>query len=429
MSAPGSQVSALDSPEDEERRASRWLLAATALTVAVGLAWAATFELDEITRAHGRVIPASREQVVQSLDAGVLRELLVREGDAVQQGQVLLRIDDARAGPVYREAREKAVALSAQAARLRAEAGGEPLAFAAEVRGERDVVERERRAYETRLQALEEQVRAIRVSLSATEASVRAVQESMAATRRELEMTQPLVRQGVISEVELLRLQRQQAELNRQLADLGRQQADLQAQIVERRNRYRTDASQELSRVESELAQTRESAAARADTLRRTVIRAPMKGIVKNVQLTTVGAVIQPGQNILEIVPVQDEMLVEAYVRPSEVAFLKPGQAATVKLSAYEFNKYGGLAGVIEHLSPDTLKDERNRRPGSLPELEEGYYRILVRIREPDTVRAGMKLEPLPGMTAVVEIRTGHKTVLEYLFRPLQNVSQALRER
>ena len=342
---------------------------------------------------------------------------------------MLLRIDDARAGPVYREAREKAVALSAQAARLRAEAGGEPLAFAAEVRGERDVVERERRAYETRLQALEEQVRAIRVSLSATEASVRAVQESMAATRRELEMTQPLVRQGVISEVELLRLQRQQAELNRQLADLGRQQADLQAQIVERRNRYRTDASQELSRVESELAQTRESAAARADTLRRTVIRAPMKGIVKNVQLTTVGAVIQPGQNILEIVPVQDEMLVEAYVRPSEVAFLKPGQAATVKLSAYEFNKYGGLAGVIEHLSPDTLKDERNRRPGSLPELEEGYYRILVRIREPDAVRAGMKLEPLPGMTAVVEIRTGHKTVLEYLFRPLQNVSQALRER
>jgi adhesin transport system membrane fusion protein len=422
-------MSALDSPEDEERRASRWLLAATALTVAVGLAWAASFELDEITRAQGRVIPASREQVVQSLDAGILRELLVREGDAVQQGQVLLRIDDARAGPVYREAREKAVALAAQAARLRAEAGGQAPVFAAEVRGHRDVVERERRAYETRLQALEEQVRAIRVSLAATEASARAVQESMAATRRELEMTQPLVRQGVISEVELLRLQRQQAELNRQLADLGRQQADLQAQIVERRNRYRTDASQELSRVESELAQTRESAAARADALSRTVIRAPMKGIVKNVQLTTVGAVIQPGQVILEIVPVQDEMLVEAYVRPSEVAFLKPGQAATVKLSAYEFNKYGGLAGVIEHLSPDTLKDERNRRPGSLPELEEGYYRILVRIRETDTVRAGRKLEPLPGMTAVVEVRTGNKTVLEYLFRPLQNVSQALRER
>jgi adhesin transport system membrane fusion protein len=358
-----------------------------------------------------------------------LRELLVREGDSVQQGQVLLRIDDARAGPIYREAREKTVALSALAARLRAEATGEPLVFPAELRTEREIVGRERRAYETRLQALEEQVRAIRASLTATEASVRAVQESMTATRRELEMTQPLVRQGVISEVELLRLQRQQADLNRQQADLNRQQADLQGQIVERRNRYRTDASQELTRVESELAQTRENAAGRADTLRRTVIRAPMKGVVKNVQVTTVGAVIQPGQNILEIVPVQDEMLVEAYVRPSEVAFLKPGQSATVKLTAYDFSKYGGLQGVLEHLSPDTLKDERNRRPGSLPELEEGYYRILVRIREPDRVRAGMRREPLPGMTAVVEIRTGNKTVLEYLFRPLQNVSQALRER
>ena len=432
MSVPetsGASARALQSPEDEERRASRWLLLASGLTVAVALGWAATFELDEITRGQGRVIPASREQVVQSLDSGTLRELLVREGDSVQQGQVLLRIDDARAGPVYREAREKTVALSALAARLRAEATGEPLAFPRELRNERDVVERERRAYATRLQALEEQVRAIRASLAATEASVRAVQESMVATRRELEMTQPLVRQGVISEVELLRLQRQQADLNRQQADLGRQQADLQGQIVERRNRYRTDASQELTRVESELAQTRENAEARADTLRRTVIRAPMKGVVKNVQVTTVGAVIQPGQNILEIVPVQDEMLVEAYVRPSEVAFLKPGQSATVKLTAYDFSRYGGLEGVLEHLSPDTLKDERNRRPGSLPELEEGYYRIMVRIREPDRMRAGMRLEPLPGMTAVVEIRTGNKTVLEYLFRPLQNVSQALRER
>ena len=419
----------LDNPEEEERRASRGLLWATALTLAVALGWAATFELDEITRGQGRVIPASREQVVQSLDSGILRELLVREGDAVTAGQVLLRIDDARAGPVYREAREKALALAALAARLRAEARGTALEFPPEVRAVPAVLARERQAYEARRQALDEQVRAIRASLAATEGSVRAVQDSMLATRRELEMTQPLVRQGVISEVELLRLQRQEADLKRQLADLGRQQADLQGQIVERRNRYLTDASNELTRVESELAQTRENALAREDSLRRTVIRAPMKGIVKNVQITTVGGVIQPGQSILEIVPVQDEMLVEAYVRPTEVAFLKPGQAATVKLTAYDFNKYGGLDGVLEQVSPDTLKDERNRRPGSLPELEEGFYRILVRIRDDDRVRAGLTLEPLPGMTALVEIRTGNKTVLEYLFRPLQNVSQALRER
>jgi adhesin transport system membrane fusion protein len=213
------------------------------------------------------------------------------------------------------------------------------------------------------------------------------------------------------------------------LSDLNRQQADLQGQMVERRNRYLTDANAELVRLDSELSQTRENALAREDSLKRTVVRAPMKGVVKNIQVTTLGGVVQPGQSIMEIVPTQDEMLVEAYVKPAEVAFLKLGQPATVKLTAYDFNKYGALEGVLEHLSPDTLKDERNRRQGSLPELEEGYYRILVRIQEGKQVRSGMTLAPMPGMTAMVEIRTGSKTVLEYLFRPLQNVSQALRER
>jgi adhesin transport system membrane fusion protein len=417
------------SAEDDERRTSRWLLLLTAATLGVGLAWAAWFELDEVTRAQGRVFPASREQVVQSLDSGVLREMLVREGDTVQQGQVLLRIDDARVGPVYREARAKEVALSATEARLRAEAGGTPLRFPSEVSRQPVLEQRERNAYQVRKAALDEQLAAIRNSSNATANSIKALQASMEATQREMDMTQPLVKKGVISEVELLRLQRQMADLNRQQADLERQQADLQGQMVERRNRYLTDANNELVRVSSELAQTRENATARQDSLNRTVIRSPMKGVVKNVQLTTLGGVIQPGQSLLEIVPTQDEMLVEAYVKPAEVAFLKVGQVATVKLTAYDFNKFGGLTGTLEHLSPDTLKDERNRRQGSLPELEEGYYRILVRIRPGDHVRNGMKLEPLPGMTAMVEIRTGSKTVLEYLFRPLQSVSQALRER
>jgi adhesin transport system membrane fusion protein len=198
---------------------------------------------------------------------------------------------------------------------------------------------------------------------------------------------------------------------------------------VDRRNRYLTDASNELGRVAAELAQTRESAAARADALKRTVIRAPRKGVVKNVQISTLGGVIQPGQDILTIVPTQDEMLVEAWVKPAEVAFLRLGQSATVKLSAYDFNRYGGLSGVLEHLSPDTLKEERPRRPGGLAELEEGYYRILVRVQDEDRLRHGRQIELLPGMTATVELRTGRKTVLEYLFRPLQSVSQALRER
>ena len=415
--------------EDDERRTSRYVVWLTAVTVFSAFCWAALFELDEITRGQGRVIPSSREQVIQSLDSGVLSELLVREGDVVEKDQVLLRIDDVRSGSIYREAQEKKMALTAQLARLRAEVYSVHLDFPEEVRNERPLVQREQQAYAARKKSLEEQTTALRSALTATADSVNAVQASVEATQRELEMTRPLVAQGVISEVELLRLQRQHADLKRQLADLARQQADIGGQIVERRNKYLTDANNELVRVAADLAQTRENAAGREDVLRRTVVRAPMKGIIKNVQVTTLGGVIQAGQSILEIVPTEDEMLVEAYIKPAEVAFLKVGQPAVVKLTAYDFNRYGGLAGVLEHLSPDTLKDERQRKPGNSIELEEGFYRILVRINESDRVRQGKKIEPLPGMTALVEIRTGQKTVLEYMIRPLQGMSQALRER
>jgi adhesin transport system membrane fusion protein len=401
--------------ESEEYRTSRMLIWLTAAALFLGIMWAAFFELEEITRGQGRVIPASREQVVQSLDSGILQSMKVREGDAVKAGQVLLRMDDSRAGPIFREAREKTIALSATAARLRAEAHSTALEFPQEVLSVPEIVSRERQAFQARRQALNQQINAIESSISSNAAAARAVQQ-------ELAMTEPLVRQGVMSEVEVLRLRRQ-------LADMDRQRADLRGQIVERRNRYLTDASNELSRVESELAQTRENAAGREDTLLRTVVKAPMDGIVKNVQINTVGGVIQAGQNILEIVPTQDEMLVEAFVRPTDVAFLHVGQEATVKLTAYDFNRFGGLSGVIEVLSPDTLRDERNRRQGTVEGMEEGFYRILVRITEQNLDRAGLRLEPLPGMTAIVEIRTGNKTVLEYLFRPLQSVNQALRER
>ena len=415
--------------EDDERRTSRYVVWLTAVTVISAFCWAAFFELDEITRGHGRIIPSSREQVIQSLDSGVLSELLVREGDVVEKDQILLRVDDVRSGSIYREAQEKKMALTAQLARLRAEVYSAHLEFPEEVRNERSLVQREQQAYAARKKSLEEQTTALRSSLTATAGSVSAVQASLEATQRELDMTRPLVAQGVISEVELLRLQRQQADLKRQLADLARQQADIGGQIVERRNKYLTDANNELVRVAADLAQTRENAAGREDVLRRTVVRAPMKGIIKNVQVTTLGGVIQAGQSILEIVPTEDEMLVEAYIKPAEVAFLKVGQPAVVKLTAYDFNRYGGLAGVLEHLSPDTLKDERQRKPGNPVELEEGFYRILVRISESDRVRQGKKIAPLPGMTALVEIRTGQKTVLEYMIRPLQGMSQALRER
>jgi membrane fusion protein, adhesin transport system len=389
--------------EDDERRTSRNLVRIMAMVLVAALLWAATFNLDEITRGTGKVIPSSREQVIQSLDSGVLAELLVREGDAVVKDQVLLRIDDARAGPVFREAREKWIALSAQAARLRAEAYGTPLQFPPHVRNAPSVMQRETQAYHARKRALDEQMRPM--------------EQSLEQLSQELNLTTPLVQQGVMSEVELLRLRRQYA--------------DMQSHMAERRNRYLTDASNEWVRVESELSQTRENTLAREDAFRKTVIRAPMDGIVKNVQQTTQGAVIQSGQSILEIVPVKDDMLVEAYVKPSEVAFLKVHQPAVVKLTAYDFNKYGGLEAVLDHISPDTLRDENKpRKPGNAPvDLEEGYYRILVRIIDQRLDRHGMHMNATPGMTATVEIKTGQKTVLEYLLRPLQSMTQALRER
>ena len=389
--------------EDDEREASRILVWATAATLFFGLIWAGFFSLDEITRGQGKIIPSSREQVIQSLDSGVLREMRVHEGDVVEKDQVLLQMEDARSGAGFREANEKYLALLATAARLRAEANNTPLTFPPELKDESQLIKQETQAFKTRKQALTE--------------SVQAVDASLAAITREIALTEPLVKEGVMSEVELLRLKRQQAEL--------------MGQRAERKNRYLTDASNELNRVSSELSQTKESASAREDAYLHTTIKSPMKGVVKNVQVTTLGGVIQAGQPILEIVPTEDEMMVEAYVKPSDVAFLKVGQKAVVKLTSYDFNKYGGLDGELEHLSPDTMKDERQqRKPGANPaDMEEGYYRILVRIKDTNLVRNGKKIEATPGMTATVEIRTGQKTVLEYLFRPLQNVSQALRER
>ncbi len=397
----GSSGFGIATVEDDERRASKTLVWVTGLTLVLALLWAGWFELDEITRGQGKVIPSSREQVIQSMDTGVLSEMFVREGSLVEKDQVLLQIDDARTGAVFREAQEKLMALSALAARLKAEAYGTALSFPPEVQQETGLIQQETQAYSARKRALSESLRSLDISLSAVS--------------RELSMTEPLVKQGVMSEVELLRLRRQQS--------------DLMGQRAERQNRYLTDANNELVRVASELSQTKENASAREDAFRRTTVRSPMKGVVKNVQVTTVGGVIQAGQPILEIVPTEDEMLVEAYVKPSEVAFLKVGQKAVVKLTGYDFNKYGGLDGVLEHLSPDTLRDERQKKPGNPMELEEGLYRIMVRVKETEGLRNGLKLTPTPGMTATVEIRTGQKSVLEYLFRPLQNVTQALRER
>lgn len=391
----------------EDRKDDSRIRTLTIWVLAIGLvsffAWAYSFELEEITRGQGKVIPISKAQVVQSLDAGILSELSVREGDSVKAGEQLLRIDDARSGPMYREAVEKWLGLSAQAARLRAEALGTEIEFASELQTHPQIMARERAAYAARRQALDQQVMAM--------------ERSMGLISREIEMVEPLVDKGVISEVEVLRL--------------SRQRSDIQAGIAERKNRYYTDANNELVKIETEMAMARENALARQDAFKRTVIRAPMDGVVKNIQVTTLGAVVPAGQDILEIIPTQDEMVVEAFVDPSEVAFLQIGSPVVVKLSAYDFNKYGGIDGQILHISADTLQDQNPNRPPPNDEVQlgPGLYKVLVGFTENGVERHGRKLVPMPGMAADIEVKTGNKTVLEYVFRPLMSVREALRER
>jgi adhesin transport system membrane fusion protein len=379
---------------EERGHGSRYLLLLIGGLLACALAWAAVSRVEEITSGQARIVPSSREQVVQSLEGGLIKELLVREGDVVLQGQPLLRIDPTRADSSLREGMSRRLALRATAARLEAESRGTPLAFPPDVVADAALAQNETRTYVARRRTLQE--------------STATLTRSRDLLMREIGMTQPMVERGLVAEVELLRMRRQSN--------------DLEMQIAERANRYRAEAAAELTRVESDLAQVTGVLTARKDQLDRTVVRSPMRGTVTDVRVTTVGGVIQPGEDIMAIVPLDDQLLVEARIAPHEVAFLRPGLAAKVKLSAYDYTTYGALDGEVELISADTVRGDR-------PNVDENHYRVLVRTQGSTLTAAGRPLPIIPGMTATVEIRTGEKTVLDYLLKPVRRSREALRER
>ena len=379
----------------ERQPAVRWGLYSTVLVLLVFVVWAAWAQLEEVTTGSGKVIPTSREQVIQSLEAGVLAEIMVSEGDTVEADQPLLRIDDVRQGASVKEGQSKVDALLAAAARLRAESQGGALVFPAEVqRRAPELIRNERETFEARRRSLD--------------ASLGAQQQALRLAQDELRITEPMAAGGYVSDVEVLRIKRTLAEAKGRISELS--------------GKFRAEAAAELARVESELAGQRAGLTSREDTFRRTVLRAPKRGVVKNIRINTLGGVIQPGQDLLEIIPMDDSLLIETRIRPSDIAFLRPGMEAIVKVTAYDSAVYGWLPAKLVQISPDTLRDEVRR--------DETYYRALVRtdaaaLKTPD----GKSLPIIPGMLAQVDIKTGQKSVLSYVFKPVLRAKEALRER
>jgi adhesin transport system membrane fusion protein len=368
-----------------------WIVGAL---LAVLLAWAWFFQLDEVSTGTGKVVPSSREQTIQSLEGGILVDLKVREGDIVEAAQVLAQLDRTKTESTVQESASRVRAALAMAARLTAEVGGTPLVFPPEVREEPELVRGETALYQSRREQLG--------------SSLAGVTQALVLMRRELALTEPLVSRGAASDVEVLRLKRQINEAETKAADL--------------KSQYYVKAREDLARANAEIEAQRSVTRGRSDSLTRLTFASPVRGIVKDIAVTTVGGVLPPGGKLMEIVPLDEKLLVEARISPRDVAYIHPGQDATVKVTAYDYSIFGGLPGKVTIISPDTIQDDVKR--------DVYYYRVYIRT-DADHLKnkRGESFPIVPGMIATVDIHTGRKTVLDYLLKPLNKAREALRER
>jgi adhesin transport system membrane fusion protein len=417
------------------RALAHLLLVVIATFFVLFFAWASWATLDEVTRGEGRVIPSSQVQVVQNLEGGIVSAILVREGEIVERGQVLLRIDNVRAASDLRENRKRHLALLGALARLRAEVGETGIDFAPQVLADASEVARNERAlFDARQQALDSELAILhsqaeqrQQELAELQRRLTQVEGSHELALEELKITAPLAAKRIVPQIDLLRLKREVNDLEGELETtrLGIERIksashEADRRIEEKSLSFRAEAQRELTVVRAEADALEERIAADADLVQRTEVRSPVRGTIKQLFVNTVGGVIQPGEDLVEIVPLEDTLLVEAKVRPADIAFLRPGQAATVKVTAYDFSIYGGLDAVVEDISADTITDEEGER----------FYRIRVRTTEGTLDRAGAPLPIIPGMTTEVDILTGEKTVMDYLLKPILRAQQtALRER
>ena len=416
-------------------RGGRAILYVVVVFVALFFYWASVSEIEEVTRGDGKVIPSGQIQVVQNLEGGILSEILVDVGDMVKKGQLLLRIDEKRFSSSFQQNRVKYLSFLAKAARLRAEASGESFEVPAEVVKEMpEIARRERELYQTRMREFEssqairrEQISQRRQEIRELNTRLNELTRTRALIQKELDLTRPLVGQGAASEVEVLRLERQASEMAGDIAatrdSIPRAASKLQeAQLAleEEKLNFHNEAKAELNDTLAQLEEFSANAIALEDRLRRTAVRSPVNGTINRILVNTVGGVIQPGMDLIEIVPMDDTLLVEARVKPSDIAFLRPEQKAKVKFTAYDFTIYGGLDAELEHISADSITDEQGN----------SFYLVNVRTQKNHLGSENDPLPIIPGMVATVDILTGKKTILSYLLKPVLRAKyMALRER
>lgn len=398
--------------------------------------WADNAVLDEVTRGDGKVIPSSQVQVIQNLEGGILKELMVREGEIVEKGQILLRIDDTGFAARFGEIEANYLNLLGKITRLKAESEGKPMTFPPELMAEgQQVTIREQNLYNARqaelnsqISILSQQAQQRKQEIAEINGRLAQLRSSIALVNEELAITKPLADKGIVPKVQMLQLKRELNDLDGQISAstlaLPRAQGALKEanqRIEEKILNFRSLAFQELSATRAEFEGVNQSILAARDRVTRTDVRSPLKGEVKDLKIQTIGGVVRPGQDIVEIVPIEENLLVEAKIRPSDIAFLSPGQKATVKISAYDFSIYGGLPAVLERISADTIVDEQTG---------ETFYKIIVRTDENTLKRGGQTYPIKPGMIATVDTLTGHKSVLDYILKPiLKTKSNAMRER
>jgi membrane fusion protein, adhesin transport system len=409
-----------------------WLLAGSA---AAAFGWAATTQVDEVTVGEGRVIPAGRLKVVQSLEGGIVRAIHAREGASIREGDPLVDIDPTGFGANLAERHQKLAGLEAMRARLRSETEGSPLAFPATLEAEApELVANEKRIYKSRitelaaaLEGLDQAAIQRRQEIAEMQAKVLNLEQAAMHHERELGIIAPMVEKGVAPKIELVRLRQKLNDISGQLEgarlSIPRIEAALAEAKQKRREReenFKGDAMTKLSSAEVEYAALAEAMKADTDKVARTRILAPVSGIIKTVAATTIGEVVKPGVSIVEIVPAEDSLLVEARVKPQDIAFLRPGLPATIELSAYDAMRFGGLAGTLETIGADSITTEKG----------ETFYHVRLRTKETVMRKDGIDHPIIPGMVAVAKIKVGKKSVLDYIAKPVLRLANgSLQER